>query len=87
MKAKHFQQIQDKANAKMHKMEQSNEKNAKYNAVSYRNGHMFVAFVVDKFGAVIKEVLNLIFQMFKRNAKNNCNKISGTEQSPMLRQM
>jgi hypothetical protein len=40
---------------------------------------MFVAFVVDRIGTVIKEVQNLMFQIFKRNAKNYCNKISDAE--------
>ena len=31
-------------------------KNAQYKAVSNRNGHLFVAFVVDRFGTVIKGV-------------------------------
>ena len=31
-------------------------KNAQYKAVSNRNGHLFVAFVVDRFGTVIKEI-------------------------------
>ena len=39
----------------------------------------FVAFVVDRFGTVIKEAQNLMFQMFKRNARNNCNEISDAE--------
>ena len=58
-----------------------NGKNAQYNAVSNRNRHLFVAFVVDidRFGTVIKGVQNLMFQMFKRNAKNNCNEISDAE--------
>ena len=54
-----------------HLTKDTNGKNAKCNAVSNRNGHSFVAFVVDRFGTVIKEVQNLMFQMFKRNAKNN----------------
>ena len=54
-------------------------KNAQYNAVSNRNGHLFVAFVVDRFGTVIKSVQDLMFQMLKRNAKNNCNEISDAE--------
>ena len=49
-----------------------NGKIAKYNTVSNRNGHLFVPFAVDRFGTVIKEVQNLMFQMFKRYAKNNC---------------
>jgi hypothetical protein len=53
-----------------HLIKDMNGKIAKYNAVSNRNGHLFVEFVVDRFGAVIKEVQNLMFQMFKRNAKN-----------------
>ena len=40
---------------------------------------MFVASVVDRFDTVIKEVQNLMFQMFKRNAKNNSNEISDAE--------
>ena len=40
---------------------------------------MFVAFVVDRFGTVIKSVQDLMFQMFKRNARNNCNEISDAE--------
>ena len=56
-----------------------NGKIAKYNAVSNRNGYLFVAFVVDRFGTVIKGVQDLIFHMFKRNAKNNCNEISDAE--------
>lgn len=44
-----------------------------------RNGYLFVAFVIDRFGTVIKGVQNLMFQMFKRNAKNNCNEISDAE--------
>ena len=47
--------------------------------ISNRNGHLFVAFVVDRFGTVIKIVQNLMFQMFKRNAKNSCNEISDAE--------
>ena len=54
-------------------------KNAQYKAVSNRNGHLFVAFVVDRFGTVIKSVQDLMFQMFKRNARNNCNEISDAE--------
>ena len=57
----------------------NNEKNARCNAVSNRNGHSFVAFVVYRFGTMIKKVQNLMFQMFKRNAKNNCNEISDAE--------
>ena len=45
----------------------------------YINGHLFVAFVVDRFGTVIKGVQDLMFQMIKRNAKNNCNEISDAE--------
>ena len=56
-----------------------NGKIAKYKAVTNRNGYLFVAFVVDRFGTVIKGVQNLMFQMFKRNAKNNCNEISDAE--------
>ena len=56
-----------------------NGKIAKYNAVSNRNGHLLVAVVVDTFGTVIKEVQNLMLQMFKRNSKNNCNEISDAE--------
>ena len=37
------------------------------------------AFVVDKFGTVIKEVHPIMFQMFKRNAKSNSNEISDAE--------
>ena len=37
------------------------------------------AFVVDRFGTVIKGVQDLIFHMFKRNTKNNCNEISDAE--------
>jgi hypothetical protein len=59
----------------------NNEKNAKYNAVYNRNGHKFVAFVVDRFGTAIEYVQYLMFQMFKRNAK----KI--VLRSPMLRQI
>ena len=44
-----------------------------------RNGHSFVAFAVDRFDTVIKEVQNLMFQMFKRNAKNHSNEISDAE--------
>ena len=62
-----------------HLAKDNNEKNAQYNAVSNRNGHRFEAFVVDRCGMVIKEVQNLMFQMFKRNAKNNCNEISDAE--------
>jgi hypothetical protein len=40
---------------------------------------LFVAFVVDRFGTVIKGVQNLMFQMFKRNSKNICNEISDAE--------
>ena len=40
---------------------------------------MFVAFVVDRFGTVIKGVQDLMFQMFKRDARNNCNEISDAE--------
>jgi len=49
----------------------NNVKNAKCNAVSDRNGHKSIAFIVDKFGTVIEEVQTHIFQMFKfkRNAK------------------
>ena len=54
-------------------------KNAQYKAVSNRNGHLFVAFVVDRFGNVIKSVQDLMFQMFKRNARNNSNEISDAE--------
>ena len=54
-------------------------KNAQYKAVSNRNGHLFVAFVVDRFGTVIKSVQDLMFQMFKRNARNNSNEISDAE--------
>ena len=39
-----------------HLTKDNNEKNAKYNAVSNSNGHKFVAFVVDRFGTVIKDV-------------------------------
>ena len=56
-----------------------NGKFTKYNTVSNRNGHLFVAFVVDRFGTVIKGVQDLMFQMFKRNARNNCNEISDAE--------
>merc|ERR1712070_1014395 len=42
-------------------------------------GHLFVAFVVDRFGNVIKSVQDLMFQMFKRNARNNSNEISDAE--------
>ena len=54
-------------------------KNALYKAVSNRNGHLFVAFIVDRFGTVIKKVQDLMFQMSKGNAKNNCNEISDAE--------
>ena len=43
------------------------------------NPDLFVAFVVDRFGTVIKGVQDLMFQMFKRNARNNCNEISDAE--------
>jgi hypothetical protein len=36
-------------------------KNAQYKAVSNRNGHLLVAFVVDRFGTVIKGVQDLMF--------------------------
>ena len=62
-----------------HLTKDNNEKNAKYNAVSNRNGHTFVAFVVDRFGTVIKSVQDLMFQMFRRNARNNSNEISDAE--------
>ena len=63
----------------LHLTKDNNEKNAKYNAVSNRNGHKFVAFVVDRFGTVIKNVQNLMFQMFNWNARNNSNEISDAE--------
>jgi len=40
---------------------------------------LFVAFVVDRFGTVIKGAQDLMFQIFKRNARNNCNEISDAE--------
>ena len=54
---------------------------AKYNAVSNRNGHMFVAFVVDRFGTVIKVFRILCFRCSREILKIIVMK------SPMLRQI
>ena len=68
-----------KFNQHSHLTKDIDGKNAQYKAVSNRNGHLFVAFVVDRFGTVIKGVQDLMFQMFKRNARNNRNEISDAE--------
>ena len=57
----------------------------KYKALSNRNGHLFVAFVVDRFGTAIKSVQDLMFQMFKRNTRNNSNEISDAEANIIAR--
>ena len=63
----------------IHLIKDIDGKNAQYKGVSNRNGHLLVAFVVDSFGNVIKSVQDLMFQMFKRNARNNSNEISDAE--------
>ena len=69
----------DPLDSTSHLTKDNNQKNAKYNAVSNKNGHKFIAFAVDRFSTLIKDVQNLMLQMFKRNAKNNSDEISDAE--------
>ena len=61
-----------------HLIKSYNEKKEKYNAAVRRSGHRFMPFILDKFGNVLDETKDMLYQMFRRKVSNDITEVEAS---------